>query len=109
MICFDRNPFAIKTFHGVLDELLIEHWEDLLCYIVHSNLVELNQLRVYASQIFVNNVVQLGGELDASGPSPNDREIQELLALLIRRRRQSCGFEAGQDAVAYSASVTYVF
>jgi hypothetical protein len=101
--------FSIESFHSVFGQVLIKHWEYFLRHVVYSDLVELDQFRVYASHVFLDNVMQLGRKLNASGSSTDDGKIKELFALLVRRCGKGCGFKAGQNSIPDSARVTDIF
>lgn len=93
----DGDALAPEHVHGVLRQLLVEHGQHLGRDVVHGDVDEVGERRVDPAQVVADEVVQLGGELDARRPAAHDGEVEQLPPLLVRRDGQRRLLEALQD------------
>lgn len=83
----DINTSTLKLLHRIPREFLVKHRQHLLRNIVNSNLMILNEFRVQLLHILINQVVQLGTELDSRRPTPHNSKVEQLLLHLNRSSR----------------------
>lgn len=83
----DINTSTLKLLHRIPREFLIKHRQYLFRNIVNSNLMVLNEFRVQLLHILINQVVQLGAELDSRRPTPHNSKVEQLLLHLNRSGR----------------------
>lgn len=96
----DVDMLTLEQAHGVIGEGLVKHGQDLGRNVVHSDLHVGHQRRVDAREVVVDEVVQLGGELDARGPAADDGKVQQAPPRLVVDRGAGALLKEREDAQA---------
>lgn len=108
----DLDLLTLEGIHGILGESLVEHGENLGRDIVDSDADELEEFGVHIGKIVVDEIVELGSELDTGRATTDNGEVEEVGAVLIGEGAGTLGvgalLEEGKDPQADAACITNI-
>lgn len=108
----DLDLLTPEGIHGILGKSLVEHGENLGGDIVDGDLDELEEVGVHLGKIVVDEIVELGAELDTGRATTDNGEVEEVGAVLIGEGAGALGvgalLEEGKDPQADAAGITNI-
>lgn len=106
----DLDLLTLEGIQGILGESLVEHGKNLGRDIVDGDADELEEIGVHLGKIIVDEIVQLGSELDTGRATTDNGEVEEVGAVLLGEGVKTLGvgaqLEEGKNPQADAAGIT---